>query len=206
MVELDAYANATLSQIITIPEAGTYQFSIDYAMRGTDISTNGMSISVDGVLQQSVYPSVQGFQTLIFDVALDAGSSRIDIAALGRSDGYGTLIDNVSLQKKNNHLHVGDQIISWSVSDTGAAIVGGAGRSDYWGDDEKHEVTITMTNPGDQLTLGFGSSLNQSSRDESWGVRDLDREVVPLAQSAGLALHKVIEMPANNLSVIFQKA
>ncbi|WP_018147434.1 DUF938 domain-containing protein [Henriciella marina] len=50
----------------------------------------------------------------------------------------------------------------------------------------------------------FDSDLKR--RDESWGVRDLDREVVPLAQSAGLTLHKVIEMPANNLSVIFQKA
>ena len=42
-------------------------------------------------------------------------------------------------------------------------------------------------------------------RDPSWGVRDLDRELLPLANAAGLQLHQVIEMPANNLSVIFRK-
>lgn len=43
-------------------------------------------------------------------------------------------------------------------------------------------------------------------RDESWGVRDLEADIVPLAERAGLSLAKVIEMPANNLSVILQKA
>ncbi|MEQ9315030.1 MAG: DUF938 domain-containing protein [Henriciella sp.] len=43
-------------------------------------------------------------------------------------------------------------------------------------------------------------------RDPSWGVRDLDLEIVPLAEAAGLDLKTVIEMPANNLTVVFQKA
>lgn len=42
-------------------------------------------------------------------------------------------------------------------------------------------------------------------RDPSWGVRDLDREIVPLAEASGLDLKTVIEMPANNLTVLFQK-
>ena len=42
-------------------------------------------------------------------------------------------------------------------------------------------------------------------RDPSWGVRDLDIEIVPLASAAGLLLEKVVEMPANNLSVIFRR-
>jgi len=42
-------------------------------------------------------------------------------------------------------------------------------------------------------------------RDGDWGVRDLDFEVMPLAQNASLMLAKVAEMPANNLSVIFEK-
>ncbi|MEC7288967.1 MAG: DUF938 domain-containing protein [Pseudomonadota bacterium] len=40
-------------------------------------------------------------------------------------------------------------------------------------------------------------------RDPRWGVRDLEREIVPLAEAAGLFLNAVIEMPANNLSVVF---
>ncbi|MCI5046098.1 MAG: class I SAM-dependent methyltransferase [Aquisalinus sp.] len=52
--------------------------------------------------------------------------------------------------------------------------------------------------------LAFDESLK--SRDPRWGVRDLDREIMPLAAAAGLTLQKVIEMPANNLSVIFHKS
>jgi hypothetical protein len=42
-------------------------------------------------------------------------------------------------------------------------------------------------------------------RDERWGVRDLDREISPLAAEHGFAAPDVIEMPANNLSVIFRR-
>ena len=42
-------------------------------------------------------------------------------------------------------------------------------------------------------------------RDPSWGVRDLDLDILPLAARAGLELFKAIEMPANNLSVVFEK-
>lgn len=49
----------------------------------------------------------------------------------------------------------------------------------------------------------FDQSLK--SRDPSWGVRDLDRELMPLAGEAGLALAGIADMPANNLTVIFRK-
>ncbi|MEZ5998183.1 MAG: DUF938 domain-containing protein [Hyphomonas sp.] len=49
----------------------------------------------------------------------------------------------------------------------------------------------------------FNDSLK--SRNPDWGVRDLDRDLVPLAEQAGLMLHKVVPMPANNLSVIFRR-
>lgn len=42
-------------------------------------------------------------------------------------------------------------------------------------------------------------------RDQSWGVRDLVQEVLPLAVRAGLTLETIVDMPANNLSVIFRK-
>ncbi|UCE32102.1 MAG: DUF938 domain-containing protein [Burkholderiales bacterium] len=42
------------------------------------------------------------------------------------------------------------------------------------------------------------------ARDPQWGVRDL-REVQAAAAAAGLALDRVLEMPANNLSVVFRK-
>ena len=48
-------------------------------------------------------------------------------------------------------------------------------------------------------------SENLKSRDPAWGVRDLDRDIVPLAAEAGLRLKEVIAMPANNFSVIFER-
>lgn len=50
----------------------------------------------------------------------------------------------------------------------------------------------------------FDESLK--NRDARWGVRDLDRVLVPLAQKAGLQLDAVVEMPANNLTVVFRNA
>lgn len=48
----------------------------------------------------------------------------------------------------------------------------------------------------------FDASLN--ARNPLWGVRDLE-EVEREANANGLALHSIVEMPANNLSVLFAK-
>lgn len=49
-------------------------------------------------------------------------------------------------------------------------------------------------------------SADLKRRDPSWGVRDLDLDIVPLAKHAALHLVAVQAMPANNLSVVFEKA
>lgn len=49
----------------------------------------------------------------------------------------------------------------------------------------------------------FDASLK--SRNPEWGVRDLDGEIMPLATAGGLILVAIEEMPANNLSVVFEK-
>ena len=43
------------------------------------------------------------------------------------------------------------------------------------------------------------------ARDSRWGVRCLETEIVPLAQSSGFAMEEIVAMPANNLSVIFRR-
>lgn len=48
----------------------------------------------------------------------------------------------------------------------------------------------------------FDDSLRQ--RNPAWGVRDLD-DIGRLAERHGLDLENIVEMPANNLSVIFAK-
>jgi len=48
----------------------------------------------------------------------------------------------------------------------------------------------------------FDASLRQ--RNSAWGVRNLE-DLTALATQAGLALREIVEMPANNLSLIFAK-
>jgi hypothetical protein len=52
----------------------------------------------------------------------------------------------------------------------------------------------------------FRRNFDQSlkSRDPSWGVRDLEA-VCEAADEQGLELVETIEMPANNLSLLFRK-
>lgn len=44
------------------------------------------------------------------------------------------------------------------------------------------------------------------ARDPNWGVRCLDTELVPLAETAGFVLANIHAMPANNLAVVWRKA
>ncbi len=66
-----------------------------------------------------------------------------------------------------------------------------------YGPFRRHSVHTAPSN------AAFDDSLK--SRDARWGVRCLDTEVVPLAQRSGFALERIVEMPANNLTVIFRK-
>ena len=59
--------------------------------------------------------------------------------------------------------------------------------------------TGTPTSPGNQ---DFDQSLRQ--RDPSWGIRQL-QDVAQEAQRTGLQLHQKIEMPANNLLLVFDR-
>lgn len=54
-----------------------------------------------------------------------------------------------------------------------------------------------------ESNAAFDESLQ--ARDPSWGVRDLEGEVLPEATEAGFVPLAVEEMPANNLTVILRK-
>ena len=46
------------------------------------------------------------------------------------------------------------------------------GYSDTWSD-QSFSVSVQVANPGPSMSVGFGSTLNQSVGDESWGVDNL---------------------------------
>jgi len=49
----------------------------------------------------------------------------------------------------------------------------------------------------------FDESLK--ARDPRWGVRDLEHDIAPLAQKNALSLEHIVEMPANNFSLVYRK-
>lgn len=52
--------------------------------------------------------------------------------------------------------------------------------------------------------LAFDRSLRE--RDPRWGLRSLEGEVLPLAARCGFALAETVEMPANNLTLLFRRS
>ena len=60
------------------------------------------------------------------------------------------------------------------------------------------------TTPGFFRTTSRSFDQSLKSRDPAWGVRNLE-DVCQAAESQGLVLKERIEMPANNLSLVFQR-
>ncbi|MCR9072173.1 MAG: class I SAM-dependent methyltransferase [Alphaproteobacteria bacterium] len=56
------------------------------------------------------------------------------------------------------------------------------------------------TSPGNSR---FDAELR--AQNPQWGIRDLEREIVPAAGAAGLSIAAIHEMPANNLSVVLRR-
>ncbi|NEP45780.1 MAG: DUF938 domain-containing protein, partial [Okeania sp. SIO2H7] len=59
---------------------------------------------------------------------------------------------------------------------------------------------------GGEHTTPSNQSFDESlrSQDPEWGVRNLE-DVIAVADKEGLRFVEMVEMPANNLSVIFHK-
>ncbi|WP_411819043.1 DUF938 domain-containing protein [Hyphococcus formosus] len=77
-------------------------------------------------------------------------------------------------------------------------ILAPAGKFFLYGPFSKGGIHISPSNEA------FDQSLK--SRDPRWGVRDIDADLLPLAKKNGLILQEAVEMPANNLSLIFRKS
>lgn len=96
-----------------------------------------------------------------------------------------------------NMLHIS----AWSATEglmRGASLILGSGGLLYiYGPFRQAGVPTAASNEA------FDADLRQ--RDARWGLRDLE-QVVACAASQGMQLERVVEMPANNLSVIFRKA
>ena len=78
-----------------------------------------------------------------------------------------------------------------------AALLNAGGRLFLYGPFKRNGIHTAPSNEA------FDASLK--TRNQNWGVRDLDLDIMPLAITGNLALVAIEEMPANNLSVVFER-
>ncbi len=104
VVELATDRNTTISQSIAVPVSGTYELAFDYALGGTDIATNGITVTLDTQSGPLVFtpalPSTPGYVPFSTEVALVAGEPvTLSFTGTGTDDARGTHIDGVSLTR-----------------------------------------------------------------------------------------------------------
>jgi Protein of unknown function (DUF938) len=96
-----------------------------------------------------------------------------------------------------NMVHIAPWEATVGLCDGAAKVLGAGGILYLYGPYRRVGVATAPSNEA------FDESLRR--RDPRWGLRDLEK-VVAQAASVGFALEGVIEMPANNLSVVLRSA
>ncbi len=95
-----------------------------------------------------------------------------------------------------NMLHISPWTCCHGLMQGAARHLGAGGRLITYGPYFERDVPSAPSN------LAFDSSLRE--RDATWGIRDL-HEVVAQAELAGLRLASRMDMPANNLLLVFER-
>ena len=96
-----------------------------------------------------------------------------------------------------NMIHIAPFAAAKGLFAGAARLLGPGGKLFLYGPFSRNGVHTAPSNEA------FDASLK--ARDARWGVRDLDRDLAPLAQKNALRLDALVEMPANNFSAVFMK-
>jgi SAM-dependent methyltransferase len=124
-----------------------------------------------------------GIDTVLPALALDATSHPWPVAAA----------DAVFCA---NVIHISPWEVALAIVEGASRVLGPEGLLFFYGPFKRGGAHTAPSN------ARFDESL--AARDARWGVRDLEA-VADAARDVGLHLREVVEMPANNLSVIFRK-
>lgn len=98
-VELDTTGNSSISQSFATVAGYTYELSFSYANRGDNkgAASNGISWSVGSLSGTVGQNTTTSWTTYTTSFVGTGNPMTLTFAALGRSDSYGTSLDNVSL-------------------------------------------------------------------------------------------------------------
>ncbi len=133
-----------------------------------------------------------GADTLMPSVSLDAASADWGLGQPGRPP-----IDGVVALLAFNVIHIAPWVVAEGLLAGAGRWLQPGGRLFLYGPFARNGVHTAPSN------AAFDASLRQQNPD--WGVRDL-ADIEALAASAGLRLEAVDEMPANNLTLVMEKA
>ncbi|MEM9568638.1 MAG: DUF938 domain-containing protein [Cyanobacteria bacterium P01_E01_bin.34] len=138
-----------------------------------------------------------GIAALYPPVDLDARQKRWPVEFLGRDSGSDSVPDPIAAIININMIHISP----WEAC---LGLLAGAGRILSEGG------VLYLYGPyqrNGQHTAPSNAAFDMSLRSQhpTWGVRHLE-DVVTAAEAEGLGLQQLVEMPANNMSVIFHKS
>lgn len=103
VLELDSTGNATVSQNVTITQAGTYQLSFLAGLRaGIDPLSQGFRMAFGNLLAfMAPAPAATAMSRYMFSINVTTpGTYRLSFSGTGTSDSYGAIIDDVRLNRR----------------------------------------------------------------------------------------------------------
>jgi SAM-dependent methyltransferase len=163
--------------------SGTGEHTVHFARHLPALRWQPSDPSPEARASIAAWAEAEGLANVLPPLDLDAASAAWPIA---RADAVVCI----------NMIHISP----WEATEglmRGAGAVLGPGQSLYlYGPYRRPGHAIEPSN------AAFDADLKR--RDPRWGLRDLD-VVMACAEANGFALERVVEMPANNLSVIFRK-
>lgn len=174
------------------------------------LPANGLVLEIASGSGEHALHFAQALPSLTFQPSDPSPDARASIVAWSAESGLANILPPIEIDASGdawpalepaailciNMIH----IAPWKATEglfrhAGALLAGGAPLCLYG----------PFRRPGRDLepgNLAFDESLR--SRNPEWGLRDLG-EVTALAQASGFGAPEIVEMPANNLSVIFRK-
>ena len=153
----------------------SYTLSLDVSDRpGAPANSSDVDIYWNGTLIESISPASTSWETFTFEVVGTGGLDRLEFRepSAAESDGYGALIDNVSLVASTQDTLIGgdgDDLFIYELGDGNDIVTGGAAGG--WTDtielvDMDGSVTIdgqSVTGQGWTMQLDAGSSIGSQN-------------------------------------------
>ncbi len=163
--------------------SGTGEHAVHFARALPGLVWQPSDPSPDGLRSIAAWTAAAGLENLLSPLALDAASPVWPIA---RADALVCI----------NMVHISP----WAATEglmQGAGFMLGAGAPlCLYGPFQRADCQIAPSN------TAFDYDLR--SRNPDWGLRDLEA-VAACAEAHGLRLERVVDMPANNLTMVFRK-